>query len=31
MGKTLTFVVIAVVFTVIGAKFSGKISPLIPF
>lgn len=31
MGKTLTIIVIAVVFTIIGAKFSGQVNAVLPF
>lgn len=31
MGKTLTIIVIAVVFTIIGAKFSGRVNAVLPF
>lgn len=31
MGKTLTFIVIAVAFVIVGAKFAPQVNKLLPF
>lgn len=31
MGKTLTLIIVAVAFTIVGAKFAPRVNALLPF